>query len=323
MVKVSVILPIYNVEKYLPKCLDSLIAQTLKDIEIICVNDESTDNSLKILEDYATNDNRINIINQKNVGPGISRNNGIMKARGEYIAFCDPDDWIEANAYEKLYNIAKDNNADLVEHAIVVHEEIISKKERTKIKNNLYSNEILNVNQNPKVIFKGISAAWNKLCSAKLIKEKNIKFSEGYCAEDQIFSISLKVFSNKIIYIDEPFYHYLHRKSSITHKKSAVNLSVPDFMEDVLKFLQKENIYKRVEKEFWERVLGLTTMHYRKLPDVNIKEYKQKCKNFMPKEIWVKFDRQTKEKNIFNKIFSFYFNGKCYELTILGIKIKI
>ncbi len=319
MTKVSVVLPIYNVAKYLPKCMDSLLKQTLQDVEIICVNDESSDNSLQILEDYAAKDNRIKIINQKNSGPGVARNNGIKAAQGEYIAFCDPDDWVELSAYETLYNAAKENGVDLVEYAITVHEENSRKKQ---LKNNLYKQEITYINDNPKIIFQGVSAAWNKFCSAKLLKKNNILFSEGYCCEDLIFSVSVRAKAKMILYIDKPFYNYLHRKSSITHKKSAVNLLVPDFINDTLKFLQKENIYPSVKEEFWSCALGLASLHYRKLPKENIDEYKAKCQSIMPEDIYKKFADYTKEKTFLRQLFSFGYNGKVYELTILGIRIK-
>ncbi len=113
MAKVSVIVPVYNVEKYLEECIESLINQTLTDIEIICINDGSTDNSLKILEELQKKDNRIKIINQKNSGVSSARNNGIENATGEYIGFVDSDDWIDSDYYEKLYNTAKKYNSDI------------------------------------------------------------------------------------------------------------------------------------------------------------------------------------------------------------------
>lgn len=319
MVKVSIVLPIYNVEKYLPKCLDCLLNQTLRDIEIICVNDESTDNSLEILNNYAKKDNRINIINQPNSGPGVARNNGIHIANGEYIAFCDPDDWIDENVYEYLYDTAKANNADVVEYAVAVHEE---KNGKIKIKDNLYDCDVINITEKPYLLFKGILASWNKLCLARLIKEQNILFSEGYCAEDMLFTISLKSVANKILYINKPFYHYLHRKSSITHKKSATNSLVPFFIADVLDFLQKKDIYNKVIDDFWNFAIGIATLHYRKLPNDCIKPYKQKCKEIMPEDVWLKFDKYTREKSFKDKIFSIRFNGKLYEMSILGLKIK-
>ena len=107
MIKVSIVIPVYNVQKYLHECLDSLINQTLKDIEIICINDGSTDNSLNILKEYALKDSRIKVIDKENEGQGIARNLGIELAQGEFIGFVDPDDWLEPEMLEMMYNQAK------------------------------------------------------------------------------------------------------------------------------------------------------------------------------------------------------------------------
>ena len=115
MIKVSVVLPIYNVEKYLPKCLESIINQTLKDIEIICVNDCSPDNSENIIKEYAKKDNRIKLINnENNIGVGLSRNIGADSSNGEYISFIDSDDFIESNYLESLYSTAKKYDAEYI-----------------------------------------------------------------------------------------------------------------------------------------------------------------------------------------------------------------
>ena len=113
-VKVSVIVPVYNVEKYLKDCLNSVINQTLEDIEIICVNDGSTDNSLAILEDYAKKDSRIKIINQKNKGLSGARNTGMKHVQGEYILFLDSDDWLKEDALSELYWSHLDDNLDML-----------------------------------------------------------------------------------------------------------------------------------------------------------------------------------------------------------------
>lgn len=113
MPKVSVIIPVYNTEKYLRKCLDSVCNQTLSDIEIICVNDCSPDNSLEILNEYAQKDNRIKVINfEENKGVSIARNTGIDSATGEFIGFVDADDFVDLDFYEKLYNKATETGAD-------------------------------------------------------------------------------------------------------------------------------------------------------------------------------------------------------------------
>ena len=113
-IKISVIIPVYNVEKYLRQCLDSIINQTLKEIEIICVNDGSTDSSQQILEEYALKDERIKLINQKNIGAGASRKIGLDNAKGDLIAFVDSDDWVELDAFNILYKNAISNNSDVV-----------------------------------------------------------------------------------------------------------------------------------------------------------------------------------------------------------------
>ena len=112
--KVSVIIPVYNVEQYLHECLDSVINQTLKEIEIICVDDGSTDSSLEILKEYAAKDNRITVIAQENLHAGVARNAGLTVAKGEYVHFLDSDDWVDLDTYEKLYNIIKKQNVNLI-----------------------------------------------------------------------------------------------------------------------------------------------------------------------------------------------------------------
>lgn len=112
-IKISVIVPVFNAEKYLKMCLNSLVSQTLKNIEIICIDDGSTDNSLAILDKFKSKDDRIKIIKQKNYGVSMARNNGISEAQGEYIGFVDADDWVDKDFFEKLYNAAQKYNADI------------------------------------------------------------------------------------------------------------------------------------------------------------------------------------------------------------------
>ena len=113
--KVSVVIPVYNVEKYLRRCLDSLVNQTYKNLEFICVNDGSTDNSLEILKEYAAKDSRFIIINQKNQGVALARNNGLNVASGDYLSFVDPDDWVGLNYYEEVVKEFIATNCDVVQ----------------------------------------------------------------------------------------------------------------------------------------------------------------------------------------------------------------
>ena len=113
MIKVSVIVPVFNTEKYLEKCLNSLINQTLQDIEIICINDGSTDKSADIIKKFANKDSRFKLINHEPNKQGAARNTGMKIAKGEYIGFVDSDDWVDLEYYEKLYNAAKRHNFDI------------------------------------------------------------------------------------------------------------------------------------------------------------------------------------------------------------------
>ncbi|MBF4468083.1 MAG: glycosyltransferase [Methanobrevibacter arboriphilus] len=167
--KVSIIIPVHNTSKYLKKCMDSVINQKLKDIEIICINDESRDNSLEILEDYARKDKRIKIINQVNQGVSIARNTGLKIAKGEYVGFVDSDDWIDLNFFYELYNKAKSQGADLArtfykyEYPYKRDEEKLNKiiKKRNK------EREQLNVNDHSVVI-------WNAIYKRKYIEKNKI-----------------------------------------------------------------------------------------------------------------------------------------------------
>ena len=112
-IKVSVIMPIYNADKYLASAIDSVLAQTLTEFELICIDDGSTDDSLKILKEYRERDERIRIVTENNAGPGLARNNGIRRSRGEYIAFVDADDFLAPSFLELLYVYAKENELDI------------------------------------------------------------------------------------------------------------------------------------------------------------------------------------------------------------------
>ena len=177
--KISIIIPVYNVEEYLPKCLDSVINQTLKDIEIICINDCSTDNSLEILENYVKKDSRIIVLNQeKNQGQGAARNRGLQIASGEYVGFVDSDDWVENDYFEKLYNAAIKYNADIATVNMLKHKKYYKKynvfhkkyllKSDIQEKIKLYSDK-------KKYFFYAI----NKIFKTSIIKDNNINFAQG------------------------------------------------------------------------------------------------------------------------------------------------
>ena len=201
--KVSVIIPIYNREKYLKPCLDSVINQTLKDIEIICIDDGSTDRSLEILNGYGKRDRRIKIINQKNQGPGLARTTGLKIAKGEYIGFVDSDDWIDLNFYETLFTEAKKQDADLARTLYVYEYQNHSKEELTNrtILERKSNGEQLNVNEHSVVI-------WNAIYKREYLQKNNLYFDKLPGLVDVPFTARATYYSKKTIPVIGTYYHY-------------------------------------------------------------------------------------------------------------------
>lgn len=217
MAKVSIIVPVYNVEKYLRKCLDSLINQTLKEIEIICINDGSTDKSLEILEEYKNRDSRIILLNQENSGQSVARNRGIEIAKGEYIGFVDPDDWIDLDYYEKLYNAASTNDTDIAVGGIIRVTGIKKKKFLN------FEKETLTDNANLKFELCDVpekSYVCNKIYKTQKLKEINLKFEEGRIFEDCIFTPQALFFLEKMVTVPNIYYYYLRRGNSTVKQRS-------------------------------------------------------------------------------------------------------
>lgn len=217
MAKVSIIVPVYNVEKYLRKCLNSLINQTLKEIEIICINDGSTDKSLEILEEYKNRDSRIILLNQENSGQSITRNNGIKKATGEYLGFVDPDDWVDLDYYERLYNAASTNDTDIAVGGIIRVTGIKKKKFLN------FEKETITDNTNLKFELCDVpekSYVWNKIYKTQKLKEINLKFEEGRIFEDCIFTPQALFFLGKMVTVPNTYYYYLRRNNSTVKQRS-------------------------------------------------------------------------------------------------------
>ena len=262
MPKISIILPIYNVEQYLRQCLDSIVQQTLKDIEIICVDDCSTDDSLKILEEYEAKDNRFIIIKQKkNQGQGVARNIGIEHANGEYIGFVDPDDWIDATMYEKMYANAKGQDTDITICDFIRFFENLNKygasdflrkiNERyrvTVIKKP--QNEVLDKQFYMETILVLPMASWHKIYKKDLLKKYNIKFSHKRYLEDVKFNLYAFLYASNISYINENLYYYRVRQNSIMRQK--VNLVPQAFEEfnEVYDILNNEHRFTEFEHNF-------------------------------------------------------------------------
>lgn len=234
MHKLSVIIPIYNVENYLEKCLDSVCNQSLRDIEIICINDGSTDNSLNILKDYASKDPRIKIISKENSGQATARNLGIKEAQGEYIAFVDADDFIEHDMFEKLYSKAKNNNLDIAMCKIATYD-----NQTGEIKNNVwyymlgvfrdFEKEFFTHNDTKNFTCNIAVTPYNKIYKTTLIKDNNILFPEGLIFEDEKFFFDVYLRAQKVSIVDEFLYYY-----RINRKGSTVDISKENDYSDII-----------------------------------------------------------------------------------------
>lgn len=222
MAKISVIVPVYNVEKYLRKCLNSVINQSFKSLEIIVINDCSCDNSAKILSEYETKG--IKIINlESNSGLSAVRNLGIKVASGEYIGFVDSDDWIDNDFYEKLYAAAKKYDADIAVAGIKHYHKFCIKTNYLKIKNEVVTDDIqekFSICNIPKT-----SYVWNKIYKLDFIRKHNVYFEEGMAYEDIQFTPKILYYSDKLVSVPNTYYNYLLRANSIVTTKSAKNES--------------------------------------------------------------------------------------------------
>ena len=239
MLKVSVIVPIYNVEKYLEKCINSLLSQTLEDIQIILVNDGSKDNSGNIAKEYEKNNkDRVIYVEKENGGLSDARNYGLKYATGDFIAFLDSDDYIEKNAYEEMYNKAIEENADYVECDFIWE----------------FPNKIRVDKQYPYKNKKEMLSfvrvvAWNKLIKRQLIIDNNLEFPKGLRYEDIEFTYKLIPFVNKFAYVDKPFIHYVQREGSIANVQNERTAEIFTVLDNVIEFYKKNNIYEEYRNE--------------------------------------------------------------------------
>ena len=230
---ISVIIPVYNTEKFLVKCLDSVINQTFKDLEIICINDGSPDNSLQILEEYKKKDERIKIIDQNNQGVSVARNNGIENANGEYIFFLDSDDYIDKNFFEIFYKNAKTNNSDLV-----------------------ILNSFWNLKDRVTKNYHSALPTWAMFIRRKVLIDNNfirypLNIQPG---EDGLFSHVLLTYCEKITHDDNVIYYYIKHETQshnkLTKSPSIIITDIKKYFEYLNNFYNKNNLYQTKSLSF-------------------------------------------------------------------------
>ena len=254
-VKISVVFPVYNVQKYLRQSLDSLINQTFSDFEIICVNDGSTDSSLEILESYARLDSRIKIITQENRGLSGARNTGIKIATGEYILFVDSDDWLELDALEKLAVHVDKFKSDITMFKLKYFNEDTSKFSSgpfttLEVIDSSLHNRNFNYLDVIDVLFKVSHTAANKLYKASFLEKFDVKFLDGYYYEDLEFFYRVFLKSQKASLLDEFIYFYRIRDNSITTKGDIKSFDIFKILEITKSHLMEADIYSLVKKDW-------------------------------------------------------------------------
>lgn len=258
MSKVSILVPIYNVEKYLRECLNSLINQTLEDIEIICINDGSTDNSGKILDEYASRDNRLKVINKDNSGYGSSMNMGLELATGEYIGIVESDDFADLKMFEDLYNIAKEKDADVVKSDWFEYTTLTESVRKAGRMTSFPENKSLNVKENVKIL--GIQPSiWSAIYKRSLLTDNDIKFTEtpGASYQDTGFAFKVMCFAKNVVITDKAYLYYRQDNLNSSMKSTSKVYAIVTEYAEITKFLNEHtelksyaNSYKLINEYF-------------------------------------------------------------------------
>lgn len=275
--KVSVILPVYNVGKYLRQSLDSLINQTLREIEIICVDDGSTDDSYEILEEYKQKDSRIKVIHKENKGTGAARNDGLRLAQGECIGFVDPDDWVKPEMYEKLYNLIKEKNLDIVMCMPDGYDEknavntpfpyFVDANFENIIDDRIFNWRDLSPFSYPMCV-------WNKLYTKELFDKNNIDFAEGLDFEDHKVIFGTLLTAKRMFFIREKLYVYrFNREGSVltdNNRRLIDHIKIFDIVENLMK---KTNTYNILRNDFLTYKIHNLLYYYGMIKDEFKNEY--------------------------------------------------
>jgi glycosyltransferase involved in cell wall biosynthesis len=258
--KISVIVPVYNVEKYLSECLDSILNQTFSDIEVICVNDGSKDNSRNILEEYKQKDSRIKIVDKENGGLSSARNAGMKVATGEFLSFIDSDDWVDKTMLEKLYNNITTLNTDIAICGVYQYDETNQKLlDEDKYFtlgyfDKSFDNRAFSYEDTTSFIMDVCVMAWNKLYRRSLIDECNAWYPDGLIFEDGPFFFSLFFKTQRVSIVRDLLYYYrINRIGSIVQRGGKQFLDIIDVVELMYNSIKDSPCFDKIKNEFYCR----------------------------------------------------------------------
>lgn len=233
-IKVSVVVPIYNVEKYLGKCVNSLVKQTIDSMEILLIDDGSTDKSGEIAKKFATEYDNVHYFRKENGGLSDARNYGIPKCKGEYISFIDSDDYIELDMFERMYEEANEKTADIVSCDYIVeypeHKKIVCGRISAKTEERFFEMK---------------AAAWNKIYRTDWLKDLKIIFPKGLVYEDTAFFCKLIPYIKTVGYVSSPFVHYVQRSNSIANSQGAKNAQIFDIFDLIIDYYRCKGLYEK------------------------------------------------------------------------------
>ncbi len=284
---ISVIIPVYNVEPYLRECLDSVLNQTLRDIEIICINDCSTDGSLAVLNDYASKDERIKVIDKRiNEGLSQTRNVGIAAASGKYMLFVDSDDFVDLNLCRKALDCAETNQAELVIYDFVPFrnaEELNANRKRVST--------VATLDASDRASFLKIYAfAWTKMIRSDLVHLLNLKFPVGLTYEDTPVHWQLVTLAKKIAIMPERLCFYRQRSSSISYRTDWTLADKIDIYDSIRHFLVSHNLYESYRDVFLQSQLEVFSLTYETIDESHKNRLMALIQNRLRNEHWIYVD---------------------------------
>ncbi len=311
--RVSVIIPVYNVEKYLSQCMDSVINQTLREIEIICIDDGATDSSLDILLQYAKCDPRITILKQHTpMGPGASRNNGIKHANAPYVFCCDSDDWIDTTMLEQMYAKITSDNSDICLCMANVYDDV---REKVTGKLGIYHHHTISSFRPIKETMFGLFAVWLKLYRRDFFVSLELWFPEGVIFEDVLTHIKSMILAYQVSFLDKCLYYYRVNKPSSIMTDSASNEKILDvfaYFDAVEKFILQQKLENELRMDYIRFFEQQTKYHINRCTNDDIKQQLVKSSKEYAK-------RSVLLKQLSNIVHTVYLFG----IPFLSIKRKL
>ena len=310
-IKVSVIVPVYNVRNYLPKCLDSIIGQTLKEIEIICVNDGSTDGSDKVLEEYAKKDSRIKIVNRENGGLSAARNTGMPYATGKYIGFVDSDDYIDSAMYELMYYNAEHFNSQMVicaNHKLDDTTGIVFDDDPYYTLGYFpkeLNNRVFNHNDTKGFFQDFCVMAWNKLYLRSFLEEKHARFPDGYIFEDGPFFTDIYFDMERVTLVRDFLYYYrVNRANSIVVKGDKNFVDIFYVVNKMLANMRKTSYFNEIKSYFLRKKFKDMRYRFQVIQKRYKKYYYDKWREF-----WLNIDKETLEDDLFKEKYPYTYRN--------------